>query len=116
MNKVVLTLILMLALGGCSGLYHMPWENVQNKNVYNQPVYLETEKKITQTQPTVNSATQAKKTVKKRPVVSKISASNNKVVESVTTVKPIKPAITPVSIKENAINLDYKSKMVIPVE
>lgn len=114
MNKIVLTLILMLALGGCGGLYHMPWENVENKNVYNPPVYLPVEKSVTQSVPTVNSATQAKQTVKKTNVVTKSNVSNNKVVENVTIVKP--KLITPVAVQEKVINVDYKSKMVIPVE
>ena len=115
MNKIVLTLILMFALGGCSGLYHMPWDNVENKNVYNAPVYLPVEKSVVKVNTTVNSATQAKQTVRKAPVVTKPKISNTEV-ESLSSTKAKQPVITPVAVQEKAINVDYKSKMVIPVE
>lgn len=114
MNKIVLTLILTLTLGGCAGLYHMPWENVENKNVYSPPVYLQVEKNVAQPVSTVNSATQAKKTVKKPTVVTKTNISNNKVVENATITKP--KVISPVAVQQKDVNVDYKSKMIIPVE
>lgn len=89
----------------------MPWDNFENKNVYNEPHYLPVEASTPKIKLVPNKTTEYKKT--NNVVYNAPDKVKVKKVEQLTVNETIEKKV----VKEDVnTNIGYRNKMVIPIE